>query len=319
MRRTVLLAAAMAVAVPAMQCHGAGAVEELVVQCRLEETTPLELARYGNRVEVIDAGQIRLGGFNDLGQSLQMLVPGLYPASKNGAFDYVSCSLQGSRCQDILWLIDGVRINNRLYDTTSPLDTVPALDMGGRLEVADGFDWEVVRFARVDNLIGSANGVRINTDATVEFQGFELSAVPAVTERLVFSLDYLRTEAEAEASSKQIVGVPESQLKGNLTFGTAATPCELSLAVVHVGDVYDEVSGGIGRREHGNYTLVDVGAAWYPGEARAHRLSLRLENATDGAYASSLGRAFRDTDDSSYAYRNLGTPRTWHVGYGYRF
>jgi len=72
-----------------------------------------------------------------LSQALQMLVPGLYLAPKNGAFDYMNCSLQGSRCQDILWLIDGVRINNRLYNSTSPLDTVPA-HMVERVEVLYG-------------------------------------------------------------------------------------------------------------------------------------------------------------------------------------
>ena len=76
--------------------------EEVIVVASLEETIPLQLSKYGNRIEVITAEEIELGGFNDLGQSLQMLVPGLYLAPKNGAFDYMNCSLQGSRCQDIL-------------------------------------------------------------------------------------------------------------------------------------------------------------------------------------------------------------------------
>ncbi|MEE8077525.1 MAG: TonB-dependent receptor plug domain-containing protein, partial [Pseudomonadales bacterium] len=111
--------------------------EELVVIGTLEETIPMKLASYGNRMEIITADDIELSGFNDLGQTLQMLVPGLYLAPKNGAFDYMNCSLQGSRCQDILWLIDGVRINNRLYNSTSPLDTVPA-HMVERVEVLYG-------------------------------------------------------------------------------------------------------------------------------------------------------------------------------------
>jgi vitamin B12 transporter len=100
-------------------------LEEVVVRGqRLEESIPLDLQQFGNRVEVITAEQLELGGFNDVSQALQMEVPGLYLAPKNGAFDYMDCSLQGSRCQDVLWLIDGVRINNRLYNTTAPLDTV---------------------------------------------------------------------------------------------------------------------------------------------------------------------------------------------------
>ncbi len=111
--------------------------EVIVLGARLEETIPLDLEQFGNRVEIITADELQLGGFNDLAQSLQMRVPGLYLAPKNGAFDYVGCSLQGSRCQDILWLIDGVRINNRLYNSTSPLDTVPA-HMVERIEVLYG-------------------------------------------------------------------------------------------------------------------------------------------------------------------------------------
>ena len=66
-----------------------------------------------------------------------MQVPGLYVAPKNGAFDYINCSLQGSRCEDILWLVDGVRTANRLYNTTTPLDTIPA-SMIERVEVLYG-------------------------------------------------------------------------------------------------------------------------------------------------------------------------------------
>ncbi|MYE11817.1 MAG: TonB-dependent receptor plug domain-containing protein, partial [Gammaproteobacteria bacterium] len=131
-----LVAAAMAAAAPAEEASGV--IEEVIVLGdRVEETIPLDLQQFGNRVEVITADDLRLGGFNDVAQSLQMRVPGLYLAPKNGAFDYVGCSLQGSRCQDILWLIDGVRINNRLYNSTSPLDTVPA-HMVERIEVLYG-------------------------------------------------------------------------------------------------------------------------------------------------------------------------------------
>ncbi len=632
-----------------------GIEEELLVVGQLEETTPLKLARYGNRVEVITAEEIRLGGFDDLTQVLQMRVPGLYLAPKNGAFDYMGCSLQGSRCEDILWLIDGVRINNRLYNTTSPLDTVPAhmverievlyggqgifygtqsvagvvnvvtrpfsdattgsvaasldsndgrhvngevrgavgrhqlvvygsvdeadgfqpfsdadyqpsgtdrdrgydvktlgakyavslsdqarlsllyqhtdnrvewaypavtersyndreedlltakidlrvtdnvdvyvkgyyhdwdshwterdnvldgsgnltgevdvvsdaeywgyedygltavadvrtgrgvdlslgydhqrysgrdevlliedrtekvnalfaqlrtddtlfertslavgvrynrpggdgditvwnvsgkhdfsgalylrgtagtafrfpdawqlygndpcctlgnpdlkgersrnlnLSLGGRLDWLAGFDWEVIGFLReVKDLIGSENGARVNTDAAVDFDGFELVGTLALSGSWRLVGAYTHTRAEAEGSSEQIVDVPEDLLKATLEFVPGDGPFEVSASLVWVGNLYDEVPG-IGRVEHGDYTVVDLGAAWYLGAARRHRLGLRLENAFDEDYGSSLGRAFRDTDGSSYAYTNLGTPRTLHVSYRFGF
>lgn len=113
-------------------------IEEITITGnRLEETIPQDLARYGNRVEVVTSEQIEQGGYIDVTQTLQMLVPGLHIRPKNGQFDYFDASLQGSRSSEILWLIDGVRITNRLYNGTSPLDTIPA-HMIERIEVLKG-------------------------------------------------------------------------------------------------------------------------------------------------------------------------------------
>ncbi|MDE0002531.1 MAG: TonB-dependent receptor [Rhodospirillaceae bacterium] len=113
-------------------------LEEIVVYgTGIEETIPLDLSRYGNRVEVITAEEIRQRGFVDVTQTLQMLVPGLHIRPKNGQFDYFDASLQGSRNAEILWTIDGVRITNRLYNGTSPLDTIP-VHMVERIEVLKG-------------------------------------------------------------------------------------------------------------------------------------------------------------------------------------
>jgi vitamin B12 transporter len=633
------------------------AIEEMiVVGNQMEETIPLDLREYGNRVQVISAEEIELAGFNDLSQLLQMKVPGLYLAPKNGAFDYMSCSLQGSRCQDVLWLIDGVRINNRLYNSTSPLDTVPAhivervevlyggqgifygtqsvagvvnvvtkafgrgpagsvsigadendavhvnfdyrtsigdhnfvvyaskdnadgfqpfaaqdyqasgtdrargydvftvgmkyayrfndrshvtfhyhltenevdwaapanrassfnersedlvtvkweytvsenvelfvkgyfhdwdshwtqidneLDIngqltgnqvvisdreywgyedygvtamarigsdygldyvagyehqrfsgsdqvlliadqtehvnaafvqvrtnadlmektrialgarhnqpsgeghvtvwnlsgqhdfnpslytratvgtsfrfpdawqlygndpcctlgnpdlegeqstnynvaiGGQTEMTFPVSWELIWFTReVDGLIGSANGIRINSDAVVDFDGWEFTVGLTLTDSISATIDYTSTDATAAGSAEQIVDIPESTLKASFSYLPRDLPYEIDMSLVHIGDIYDSVSGGIGRVEHGNYTVFDIGGAYYPGESRSHRLSLRLENVFDENYASSLGRAFADSDGSSYAYRNLGTPRTVKVAYTYRF
>ncbi len=93
---------------------------------RLEEELPQILAAQGIRVDTISADAIAKGGYVDISQTLQSLAPGLYVSPKNGPFDYVDISLQGSRTQDVLWLVDGVRINNRLYGGTTPLDTLPS-------------------------------------------------------------------------------------------------------------------------------------------------------------------------------------------------
>lgn len=638
-------------------------IEEILVTAEsIEETIPLELHKYGNRLHLLTAEEIELGGFDDLSQTLQMAVPGLYIAPKNGAFDYMNCSLQGSRCEDVLWLVDGVRINNRLYNTTAPLDTVPAhivervevlyggqgifygtqsvagvvnvvtraysaepsgslefgvdefqgyhlngtyaaslgeneivlyaskddsdgyqpfsgdelqpsatdrergydvftigakyardfgpdsrltvlyqrtenevdnllpygaairnnarkedlvtakwdqslsesfdffvkgyyhdwdtewdhvvndldatgqltgtqtvlfrdtywgfedygitlsgrvrtdhgldyafgydyqrfwgndevwliedkteaaqavygqvrtaenlLDdtqlalgvrynstsgsanatvwnlsgrhefsesrylrgtvgtsfrlpdaeelylrdccevgnpalepeesrnveaaVGGTAPVAGGLTWELIGFAReVENLIAVdfdnpdfPDGRFENLDTKVEFTGWELYLSLAVTEEVHVSFDYVGTTAEQERTNEQIQDVPESLIKLSLDYSPSRLPFELGASLVHVGDVYDVVGSGIGRIGHGDYSVADITAVWYAYGDRRHRIGLRLENAFDEDYASSLGRAFLDADGSPYPYRNLGMPRTWHASYRFSF
>lgn len=109
----------------------------LVSGARLEESTPEELAKFGSRLEIVEGQAIDRAGFDDAAQALQMLVPGLYVSPKSGAFDYVNVSLAGSRSSEVLFLVDGVRISNRLYAGTTPLDTLPA-SMIERVEVLKG-------------------------------------------------------------------------------------------------------------------------------------------------------------------------------------
>ena len=129
----VLLAAG-----PAVAEESGGELDTLLVTAKkLEETLPEQLAHFGTRLDTITDKQIKFGGYLDISEALDAQVPGLQILSKNGPFDYVDISLLGSRTQDVLWLIDGVRINNRLYAGTTPLDTLPA-SMVERIEVLEG-------------------------------------------------------------------------------------------------------------------------------------------------------------------------------------
>ena len=103
---------------------------------RLEESLSSDLAMYGNQMEVISREQIDDSGVDDLNGILRRYVPGLYVSGKNGRYDYGTYSLQGSRSSDILWMVDGVRVNNRLFggvymDSISPV-------MIERIEVLKG-------------------------------------------------------------------------------------------------------------------------------------------------------------------------------------
>jgi len=116
----------------------AGVVETVgVVAPKLEEELPQIVERGGVRAQTITAAEIQSVGYYDVAQALQALVPGLFLTPKAGPFDYVTASFQGSRTNEILWLVDGVRISNRLYNGTTPLDTIPA-HMVERIEILEG-------------------------------------------------------------------------------------------------------------------------------------------------------------------------------------
>jgi outer membrane cobalamin receptor len=118
--------------------QGVSSLEEVVVTAKsLEDQLPQQIAQYGANLNTITALQIQNGGYLDVAQALEALSPGLFISPKNGPFDYVQISMQGSRTEDVLWLVDGVRINNRLYAGTTPLDSIPA-SMIERIEVLDG-------------------------------------------------------------------------------------------------------------------------------------------------------------------------------------
>jgi len=668
MKHRSLLAISAAVALPAATLPAAGQnagtpPEELyVVGQRLEETTPQALAQFGNRLDTFTAAEIELGGFDDLAQGLQFHVPALYVAPKSGPFDYMSCSLQGSRCEDVLWLVDGVRTNNRLYNTTAPLDTIPAhqiervevlyggqsifygtqavsgvvnivtksfsreptgsvglgldeydgthltgdyrftagdhqlalyaskdesdgfqpfpdedyqpsatdrergydvlavgvkyaydlsddsrltllyqrtdneldnllpyrvaarnnarvedwitakwdyaagdnvdlyvkaywhdwdtkwddirndldangamtgtrtaefldtfwgfedygitalaeirsggaadfavgydyqrfwgndevwlitdktetaqalyaqvrssdsvldksdvafgvrynttsgnadatvwtlsgrhavtselyvrgqvgtsfrlpdaeelylrdccevgnpnLDpeesenlevaIGGSADVAAGLDWELIAFRReIDNLIdidfdnpAFPDGIFANFDQTVEFDGWEVFANLAINGSVSLMLDYASNEARFEGTSLQLQNVPETVAKAGVTYAHPGSRFELNFALVDVGNVAQNVSGGLGRNEYGNYTVAEAGAAFYLDTQRRHRIGVRLENVFDEEYTTGLGRGFRDVDGSSYLFRYRGAPQSMHAAYTYTF
>jgi len=132
------VAAEVATVAPDLTAPASESVETIEVRGhKLEAIVPRELAHYGTRVETITAEQVENAGRPDVATSLETLAPQLYISPKNGPFDYVNISFQGSRTQDVLWLLDGVRLNNRLYGGTTPLDTFPA-SMVERVELMEG-------------------------------------------------------------------------------------------------------------------------------------------------------------------------------------
>jgi vitamin B12 transporter len=199
--------------------------------------------------------------------------------------------------------------------------------IGGRTDAARGFSWQFIVFQRdVDNLIdidfdnpAYPDGIFANFDTTRETNGWELGFSVGLTDAMTMSVDYTSAESEFEGVGTQVQDVPESLVKLDWTYRGMSVPLDVNVSVLNVGELYDQVSGGIGRVEHGDYTVVDISGGYYFDEARRHRIGLRLENAFDEEYATAISRGFRDIDGSSYPYQNLGAPRALHATYSYRF
>ena len=112
-------------------------VEELemvvVTGRQIEEKLSAELADYGHQVQVIQGETIQSMGFVDTSDALKALVPGMYVGGK-GRGDYNKFYMNGS--DNVLWLMDGVRLNNRLYGAAY-VDTL-SVNMIDRIEVLFG-------------------------------------------------------------------------------------------------------------------------------------------------------------------------------------
>src|SRR4030095_8832123 len=80
-----------------------GLAETVAVEApKLEEELPQEVERAGSRIQTITSEQIENGGYDDVGQALQSLVPGLFLAPKAGPLFYVAGSLQGEPAHQTL-------------------------------------------------------------------------------------------------------------------------------------------------------------------------------------------------------------------------
>lgn len=152
-------------------------LDEMTVEGRkIEERLSAELSQYGHQVTVIPGEQIYESGFADLYQALEVMVPGLFIALKNGRGDYARQYLHGS--DTILWLIDGVRINNRLYGR-GYLDTVSLRNIE-RIEVlygGEGLFYGTESTAGVVNIITKSITKKTSGEVGVSYGSYKAREV----------------------------------------------------------------------------------------------------------------------------------------------
>ncbi len=136
-KTSALIVALSAAAASRAQAQAAQPEEIIVLGRQIEQNLPQQLADFGVKMDTLSRADVTNGAYVDLTQVLEAKTPGLFMLPKNGPFDYADISMLGSRTDDVLWLVDGVRINNRLYSGTPPLDTIPGA-MVERVESMQG-------------------------------------------------------------------------------------------------------------------------------------------------------------------------------------
>jgi outer membrane cobalamin receptor len=105
-----------------------------VTDRQLEERLAIELGDYGHSVTIVTGEELEASGYQTLSQALSNLVPGLY--IRNSTRARSSMRLNGTG--NFLVLLDGVRLNSRMFG--SPPDTVDAtgLQIVDHIEVLSG-------------------------------------------------------------------------------------------------------------------------------------------------------------------------------------
>ena len=186
--------------------------------------------------------------------------------------------------------------------------------------------WEVIGFHRdTKNLIDLSGETPdpdvftfINLPDKVTAEGIELVGHARLGENFGLQGSYTHSRTRQSGSSQQLDRVPEDIAQATLDWHPQGRPFGGSLVVNHVGSVTDQVSGGFGPVQHGNYTVLDVNAFVTFGPGDHHKLIASIQNVADEDYFTRLSRATRDTG-GSYIVHSRGVPRTLHVTYSYSF
>jgi vitamin B12 transporter len=118
-------------------------LEDIVVEERnLEESIAAEsisassLEEVGHHVEIITGEEMQEAGFVDLAKALETLVPGLFSSTAQGRGGYNIMRIHGSN--EILWLLDGIRINAIHGALSHPWSYTLSVHMIDHIEILKG-------------------------------------------------------------------------------------------------------------------------------------------------------------------------------------
>ncbi len=118
-------------------------LEEIIVQDQkpqkkiaLNSISAPTLGKFGHDIEIITGKEMEEAGFVDLARALESMVPGLFSSTSQGRGGYNIIRIHGSN--QILWLLDGVRINAIHGALSHPWSYTLSVHMIDHVEVLKG-------------------------------------------------------------------------------------------------------------------------------------------------------------------------------------
>ena len=197
------------------------------------------------------------------------------------------------------------------------------------IEAGVGGDWQYFRcyagyfYSEVDNLIQSvvlANGNTTyeNVSGKSEIDGVEVSAGIGPFNGFSVDISAAWTNAEDGDTGEQLEQIPEFNSSLNFKYRNQTGRFGGDLMTRYVGDIYERGLGDVEDKNYGDYFVVDASCFVTFGNAKRHRVTLRIENLLDEEYASGYGRAMNTSGDY-VVYQTYGLPRSVILGYTYTF
>jgi vitamin B12 transporter len=255
-----------------------------------------------------------------------------------------------------LYAIESFEIGNPNVEAEESMNL--NVSVGGQFEAGSAFSWQATYFARdIDNLISSApclapgdsnydaafdcailfpsfpdpdpvtpgnqgyidNEFFLNVEGTVEVRGLELTGLADFQNGFSANASYTNQET-TDPNGQQRPRVPRQLFKigGNYDAGQWG----VNTSALWVGELKSANIATVGQVDYGDYLVVDVAGHVFFDADQKHKLTIRLQNALDQEYRTSLGRsapsAGFDTTPA-FVFGGRGAPQTLHVSYSYAF
>jgi iron complex outermembrane receptor protein len=186
---------------------------------------------------------------------------------------------------------------------------------------------------RIQSTSGLTPNTRYNTDAVTEIRGMVADVQFQLSSNWLISANYTQQKAEVEGTHRQIDATPEWFATGQLRYTSSDRRYQFNLLPRLQGrTITNGPIASVPAYNWGDWFVLNATAQYWAGEAREHRLQLRLENILDEDYsnrglfgnlqyasAGVRGEVLPTDPEYYYPYAFQAKPRSVFFTYSYEF